>query len=1341
VRVICRFRPANDRERRENVAAKEGEGLSLEVMDSHTVQVVGPGSKEVLNFNFDHVFGENAAQRQVYEITARDTVKDMLDGYNGTIFAYGQTGAGKTYTMTSNLTTLNIVGGGGGGGGVGGAGIGGLGAGGGGGGGGGNIESRGIVPRACSQLFAHIEQDASGTEYTIKCSFLEIYKEGLRDLLANNIQQQHHQQQQITQKLKIRETPAKGVWVEGLTEAFVTCESEIFALLQLGEQSRSVASTNMNAVSSRSHTLFVITLVQKLKDGSTKMSRLNLADLAGSEKVGKTGATGDTLEEAKKINQSLSALGNCIVALTKSPEKRKHVPYRDSKLTFILRESLGGNSKTTLLIACSPHLYNLEETISTLRFGQRAKSIKNQVKINAHRSVTELELIITKLQSEVSRLRAYSKTLEQELITRLPGETIDLQSIQEKAWKSMQSNGETSNSSSAASNQRGTTSFMSNRNNLSVPNATFQSSTSTSTANTTRSKRALSGSHDSPLLSKNAVIGGIVNNSSNINNGNGGLVGRPRSDSDQSLNLDSSSSSSSHSHSHSPSSSLSFLSSQQHSGQNDGISDGTRSPPSEDSDFWAPMNLVEAQLAYDKMKEEMEFKLQDALDELAQAKDENGIEQHKTKLTQEFLDYKASNDNKLLEVQALSSEMMSKIAFASEQAESLAEQLNLLSDERDSLLQSNQTLSLELNTFKSSSEQSISTMSKKSEEEIAKLESSNKRLEMLLQEQMDSTRTKSQQLDDASAMISKLTADLNEARETKTLLKTQISANSLEIESLRTSLQQKETQLSESTLAASALEIRLQEYMGRVEEQGKASGEGLKMLGNLNKTLTEKNQQLFEEKNGLVSRQSELQLKLDIAQNELETLKTSRAADQVRISAVELELNVMRTELEQSKMTAMKRAQVLELEVKDLEKNVLEEQRTTLQAQLQMERARVETEVAHTETVRIKADLERELALLGVKVEEERKVRESALLEKTRLCDLQSSEIKALREQVTSLNVEVHKMEVNTKIGEEMSVKRIEALEEDLTDARVTLRRTKEEMDVLREEKTSLRMELTTLMNAKETMASTTMIATPVKPNPPSIIGRDPTTNPSMMMTHGGGIGSVGGSINSRIAVPVSSSLSGGGIGAAGLLSSRTSAPSTSGRPTKAAASILNTPSMFGDTQELTGWFQVCSAVGKTSHSSGWKRLWVVAKERKVTCYENQDMRNIVEALQVRGCHLLQLPNTSMTLIEQPTEHCFVLISNHDDANIDSQDEYAFCAQSPDMLNAFVQYFLKVDCDPLAFSQLRLESILPLPTITSPTTQKSAFSRLAQPSSSSTTSSAPPTTPARSFLSGLFGTK
>ena len=287
----------------------------------------------------------------------------------------------------------------------------------------------GIVPRACRFIFEHVARNPDHCEFKVTCSFLEIYKEVIKDLLNPK-----------GVNLKVRETPTRGVWVEGLSESEVSSHMEVLRLLHQGEEHRAVASTNMNSVSSRSHSLFILTVSQKTRDGATKTGKLNLADLAGSEKVGKTGASGDTLEEAKKINQSLSALGNCIMALTK--KNKPHVPYRDSKLTFILRESLGGNTKTTLLIACSPHSFNLEETVSTLRFGQRAKAIKNKVKINAQRSVAELELIVKKLTKEVKVLKKYSTRLEQEL-SKLHVEGLDLEAIKRQLFEEAAATGST----------------------------------------------------------------------------------------------------------------------------------------------------------------------------------------------------------------------------------------------------------------------------------------------------------------------------------------------------------------------------------------------------------------------------------------------------------------------------------------------------------------------------------------------------------------------------------------------------------------------------------------------------------------------------------------------------------------------------------------------------------------------------------------------------------------------------------------------------------------------------------------------------------------------------------
>ncbi|XP_049850287.1 uncharacterized protein LOC126322410 [Schistocerca gregaria] len=376
IRVICRFRPLNEAEGTKELS---NEFLTeFEFPDDKNVVVKQSKTKSQPQvFSFDKVFhGPNVTQLEVYESAAKDTINDVLAGYNGTIFAYGQTGSGKSYSMSGP----NVV----------------------------SEETKGIIPRACDHIFDYINNDVSNIEYILKCSYLEIYKENIRDLLYPD----------SDQKLKVRETSSNGVWVDGLSEHYVSSIEEIVEHLKTGERYRSIGATKMNTNSSRSHSLFILTITQRNKDGSTKEGKLNLADLAGSEKVSKTGAAGETLEEAKKINQSLSALGNCINALTQP--NRTHIPYRDSKLTHILRESLGGNSKTTLLVTCSSHLSNADETISTLKFGQRAKSIKNCVFINQKRSVKELEVIIKNLTLELSRMKTYTEFLKTEILKLIP---------------------------------------------------------------------------------------------------------------------------------------------------------------------------------------------------------------------------------------------------------------------------------------------------------------------------------------------------------------------------------------------------------------------------------------------------------------------------------------------------------------------------------------------------------------------------------------------------------------------------------------------------------------------------------------------------------------------------------------------------------------------------------------------------------------------------------------------------------------------------------------------------------------------------------------------------------
>jgi kinesin family protein 5 len=307
-------------------------------------------------------------------------VDDILNGYNGTVFAYGQTGAGKSYTMMGSDID--------------------------------DDDSRGIIPRIVEQIFASILCSPGNIEYTVRVSYMEIYMERIRDLL-----------QPQNDNLPVHEEKSRGVYVKGLLEIYVSSVREVYEVMRRGGAARAVAATNMNQESSRSHSIFVITITQKnVETGSAKSGQLFLVDLAGSEKVGKTGASGQTLEEAKKINKSLSALGMVINSLTDG--KSTHIPYRDSKLTRILQESLGGNSRTTLIINCSPSSYNVEETLGTLRFGVRAKAIKNKAKINAELSPTELKLLLKKAQNQVTTYENYVSTLEGEVQTWRSGETV-----------------------------------------------------------------------------------------------------------------------------------------------------------------------------------------------------------------------------------------------------------------------------------------------------------------------------------------------------------------------------------------------------------------------------------------------------------------------------------------------------------------------------------------------------------------------------------------------------------------------------------------------------------------------------------------------------------------------------------------------------------------------------------------------------------------------------------------------------------------------------------------------------------------------------------------------------
>ncbi|KUJ17211.1 kinesin-domain-containing protein [Mollisia scopiformis] len=372
IKVVARFRPQNRTE------IEVGGQPIVEFESEDTCKL---DSKEASgSFTFDRVFDMNSRQKDVFDFSIKPTVDDILNGYNGTVFAYGQTGAGKSYTMMG--TDID------------------------------NDEGRGVIPRIVEQIFASILSSPGTIEYTVRVSYMEIYMERIRDLLAPH-----------NDNLPVHEEKNRGVYVKGLLEIYVSSVQEVYEVMRRGGSARAVASTNMNAESSRSHSIFVITITQKnVETGSAKSGQLFLVDLAGSEKVGKTGASGQTLEEAKKINKSLSALGMVINNLTDG--KSSHIPYRDSKLTRILQESLGGNSRTTLIINCSPSSYNDAETLSTLRFGMRAKAIKNKAKINAEISPAELKALLKKAQSQVTTFEQYIQTLDAEVQQWRSGESV-----------------------------------------------------------------------------------------------------------------------------------------------------------------------------------------------------------------------------------------------------------------------------------------------------------------------------------------------------------------------------------------------------------------------------------------------------------------------------------------------------------------------------------------------------------------------------------------------------------------------------------------------------------------------------------------------------------------------------------------------------------------------------------------------------------------------------------------------------------------------------------------------------------------------------------------------------
>ncbi|ORY82515.1 P-loop containing nucleoside triphosphate hydrolase protein [Protomyces lactucae-debilis] len=363
IQVVVRCRDRNARERAENsgvivstVAEPRGKAITVQT---------SPSTLSNKTYAFDRVYGAEASQQMVFDDTVEPIVEEMLGGYNCTIFAYGQTGTGKTYTMSGDMSDYY----------------------------GKVTDGAGIIPRALYRIFKQL--DAEGDEYSVKCSFIELYNEELRDLLAI----------EEDRKVKIFDDNAKkgGVVISGMEEVAVQDAITGVKILQEGSKRREVAATKCNEASSRSHSVFTITVhIKQTTDGEDmlRVGKLNLVDLAGSENVGRSGAENKRAREAGMINQSLLTLGRVINALV---DRSQHIPYRESKLTRLLQDSLGGRTKTCIIATISPAKINMDETVSTLDYASRAKSIKNKPQVN--QMMTKKSLIKDYIL-EIERLKA-----------------------------------------------------------------------------------------------------------------------------------------------------------------------------------------------------------------------------------------------------------------------------------------------------------------------------------------------------------------------------------------------------------------------------------------------------------------------------------------------------------------------------------------------------------------------------------------------------------------------------------------------------------------------------------------------------------------------------------------------------------------------------------------------------------------------------------------------------------------------------------------------------------------------------------------------------------------------
>uniref|UniRef100_A0A8C1FVV8 plus-end-directed kinesin ATPase n=1 Tax=Cyprinus carpio carpio TaxID=630221 RepID=A0A8C1FVV8_CYPCA len=438
VKVAVRVRPFNSRE-----MSKESKCIIQ--MSGNTTTIINPKApKETKSFNFDYSYWSHttpedinyASQQQVFRDIGEEMLLHAFEGYNVCIFAYGQTGAGKSYTMMGKQEK----------------------------------DQQGIIPLLCEDLFTKINDNNTDNNmsYSVEVSYMEIYCERVRDLLNPKNKG----------NLRVREHPLLGPYVEDLSKLAVTSYNDIQDLMDSGNKARTVAATNMNETSSRSHAVFNIIFTQKRHDSDTdntseKVSKISLVDLAGSERADSTGAKGTRLKEGANINKSLTTLGKVISALAevdsgsnKNKKKKKvesFIPYRDSVLTWLLRENLGGNSRTAMVAALSPADINYDETLSTLRYADRAKQIRCNAVINEDPN----NRLVRELKDEVSRLKdlLYAQGLG-DIIETFPGPVEDFTGLKSLHLSPPSltdiSDYKNNNNSGQAVNQRGDLSTVTN---------------------------------------------------------------------------------------------------------------------------------------------------------------------------------------------------------------------------------------------------------------------------------------------------------------------------------------------------------------------------------------------------------------------------------------------------------------------------------------------------------------------------------------------------------------------------------------------------------------------------------------------------------------------------------------------------------------------------------------------------------------------------------------------------------------------------------------------------------------------------------------------------------------